>query len=31
MLAARSADPHYNWGDVLYLVWHARDAIVLTA
>ncbi|MCZ8061435.1 polyamine ABC transporter ATP-binding protein [Silanimonas sp.] len=29
--AARSADPHYNWGDVLYLVWHARDAIVLTA
>ncbi len=28
--AARSADPHYNWGDVLYLVWHARDAIVLT-
>ena len=29
--ATRSADPHYNWGDVLYLVWQARDAIVLTA
>jgi len=28
--AQRSADPHYNWGDVLYLVWHARDAIMLT-
>ncbi len=29
--AARSADPHYNWGDVLFLVWHARDAIVLAS
>jgi len=27
--AARSADPHYGWGDVLYLVWNAGDAIVL--
>jgi putrescine transport system ATP-binding protein len=29
--AARTADPHYNWGDPLYLVWHAADAIVLTS
>jgi putrescine transport system ATP-binding protein len=29
--AARTADPHYNWGDPLYLVWHATDAIVLTS
>jgi putrescine transport system ATP-binding protein len=28
--AARTADPHYNWGDTLYLVWKASDAIVLT-
>ncbi len=29
--AARSADPHYNWGDRLYLVWNAADAAVLTS
>ncbi len=29
--SARTADPHYNWGDMLYLVWHAGDAIVLTS
>lgn len=27
--AQRSEDPHYNWGDRLYLVWQARDAAVL--
>jgi len=27
--ASRSADPHYNWGDKLYLVWRAEDAAVL--
>lgn len=27
----RTADPHYNWGDRLYLVWRAADAIVLTS
>ncbi len=29
--AARTADPHYQWGETLYLVWRAVDAIVLTS
>jgi len=29
--ATRSADPHYNWGDRLYLVWEAADAAVLAS
>jgi len=29
--AARTADPHYQWGETLYLVWRAIDAIVLTS
>ncbi len=26
----RTSDPHYNWGDSLYLTWDASSAIVLT-
>jgi putrescine transport system ATP-binding protein len=26
----RSADPHYNWGDSLYLSWESSSAVVLT-
>ena len=29
--AARTSDPHYDWGDRLYLVWKPADAIVLTS
>jgi putrescine transport system ATP-binding protein len=29
--AARTADPHYQWGETLYLIWKAADAIVLAA
>jgi putrescine transport system ATP-binding protein len=29
--ATRTADPHYQWGETLYLVWRAADAIVLTS
>jgi putrescine transport system ATP-binding protein len=29
--AARSADPHYGWGDTLYLVWKPVDGIVLAS
>lgn len=29
--AARTADPHYQWGETLWLVWRAADAIVLTS
>ena len=28
--AARTSDPHYDWGDRLYLAWKPADAIVLT-
>jgi putrescine transport system ATP-binding protein len=28
--AVRTSDPHYDWGDRLYLVWKPADAIVLT-
>jgi putrescine transport system ATP-binding protein len=26
----RTSDPHYNWGDTLYLTWDAGSAVVLT-
>jgi putrescine transport system ATP-binding protein len=29
--AARTADPHYQWGETLWLAWRAADAIVLTS
>ncbi len=29
--AKRTADPHYEWGEKVFLVWNAADAIVLTA
>ena len=29
--AARTADPHYQWGETLWLVWNAADAIVLAS
>jgi putrescine transport system ATP-binding protein len=25
----RSSDPHYDWGDTLYLAWRAADSVVL--
>jgi putrescine transport system ATP-binding protein len=28
---SRTADPHYNWGDQLFLVWRPADAILLSS